>query len=221
MLRRKFLIFSLLLFVIACAVCAATFFAVMSVRTAEHFEPSATPVRTEANSNTAATPPVPAPLSPSAAQSACPVQTVKAIVNGTSLSGFISPGQTVTFLAGYYDCHEPARDDVAIYRYGTVAADDLLIKIIKGIPGDAVSLQKAGGSWNILVNGEPLRTTVGILYAIAGKTFDTFSRYVNDASGTVPQGEYLILGNLPAGSRDSTQFGFVPKADLIGKVISE
>ena len=164
---------------------------------------------------TAATP----SFSSSTSQSACPVRPAEMTVTGTSLSGFISPGAKVTVLDGYYACHEPERNDVVIYLYGGAAANDPVIKIVKGVPGDKVSFGKAGGSWNILVNGEPLRTTTGIPYAITGEIFDIFSRYVNEAKGVVPSGEYLLLGNLPAGSIDSTRFGFVPKDGLVGKVI--
>jgi signal peptidase I len=164
---------------------------------------------------------VPVALPSSAPQGVCPVQVRKVTVSGTSLSGFIAPGSAVTVLAGYYACRDPKPGDVVIYLYGGPAANDPLIKIVKGIQGDAVSFQKAGGAWNILVNGAPLVTTAGIPYAITGQVFETFSRYVNDVKGIIPPDEYLILGNLPAGSIDSTRFGFVEKRDLVGKVIIE
>jgi signal peptidase I len=164
----------------------------------------------------------------SASDGVCPVQEKKVTVVGTSLSGFIASGTEVMVLAGYYACHDPKPGDVVIYFYGGLGANDPLIKIVKGIPGDAVSFQKAGslsakasataGAWNILVNGKPLRTTTGIPYAIAGQGFEGFLAYVNAAKGVIPPDEYMILGNLPAGSIDSTKFGFVQKQDLVGKV---
>jgi signal peptidase I len=161
---------------------------------------------------------VPVVSSSSALQGICPIEEKKVTVVGTSLSGFIEPGTILTVLGGYYACHDPKPGDVVIYFYGGLTANDPLIKIVKGIPGDIVSLRKKGGSWNILVNGKPLQTTSGIPYAIAQQGFDSFSAYVNAAKGIIPPDEYMILGNLPAGSIDSTKFGFVRKQDLVGKV---
>ncbi|MGC8776311.1 MAG: S26 family signal peptidase, partial [Minisyncoccia bacterium] len=76
-----------------------------------------------------------------------------------------------------------------------------------------------GSVWNIFVNNELLKTTAGIPYAINERTFTVFSQYINAVNGIVPQNEYLILGNLPAGSNDSLHFGFAQKKDLIAKVI--
>jgi signal peptidase I len=156
----------------------------------------------------------------STSQNECPVRTKETTVTGNSLSGLIAPGQTVTVLLGYYSCHDPQRNDVVIYRYGSASVGESLVKIVKAVPGDAVSLKKVGGSWNILVNGLPLRTTAGIPYALNASVFGTFSYYVDEANGIIPPDSYMLLGNLPAGSIDSTRFGFVKKEDLAGKVVN-
>ncbi len=148
-------------------------------------------------------------------QDTCPVQVGRVTVHGNSLSGFITPGQVVEALIGYYACHNPQRGDIVVYLYG----NEPIIKIIKAVPGDIVSLKKAGGSWNIVVNGALLQTTVGIPYAINNEVFNMFSRYVAEVNGIIPPDIYMILGNLPAGSVDSTYFGFVRKQDLVGKII--
>lgn len=161
---------------------------------------------------------LPVPLSslpPVAYKGECLVQPEKVTVKGYSLSGFIMPEETVNVLMGYYDCHEPQRGDVVIYLYGSEA----LIKIVEAVSGDKIELVKNGGSWNIDINGEPLKTTVGIPYAINESVFNVFSRYVDGVNGVLPTDTYMILGNLPAGSIDSTHFGFVRKQSLIGKVL--
>ena len=42
--------------------------------------------------------------------------------------------------------------------------------------------------------------------------------YEKDYQGVIPAGAFLILGNAPGGSLDSTQFGLVSQEDLEGKV---
>jgi hypothetical protein len=44
------------------------------------------------------------------------------------------------------------------------------------------------------------------------------SLYEKDYKGIIPEDAYLILGNLPQGSLDSSHFGLVGKKDILGKV---
>ena len=161
-------------------------------------------------------------------------------VRGESLSGVIEPGTQIEVLLGYYACHAPARNDIVIYRYG--GDPDPLIKIVRGIPGDVFELKKEGQIWRIMINENVLTTSGGAPYALDDRGYRMLSLYVPDTTPRtittstttntsttvttsityrttqIPPNTYLILGNLPNGSTDSTRFGLVDKSDIIGKV---
>jgi signal peptidase I len=152
----------------------------------------------------------------------CKFTPIKLRVIGNSLAGFIASGTIVTVFPGYYNCNNPLRDDIVIYIHGNPnLPDPFLIKIIKGLPGDKISFKKSEqGAWNIFINNQILKTTNNIPYTLNEETYNIFSNYVNEANGVIPENHYLILGNLPSGSNDSINFGFIEKKDLLGKVIS-
>jgi signal peptidase I len=146
----------------------------------------------------------------------CQIQIKKVKIQGNSLTGLFFSGQIIPAYFNYYNCYNPERGDIIIFKYG----NEFLIKIIKGLPGDKISFRQVeGGAWNVLINNQVLKTTTNIPYAIIGQTFNQFLQYVNEAGGTIPENKYLILGNIPSGGLDSFKFGFVDKEDLIAKAI--
>lgn len=148
----------------------------------------------------------------------CPTTTVTKTVHGSSLSGFIENGQTIRVREGYYACNEVKRDDIVIYRY---AGTSQLIKVVKGIPGDTFELQPVKtGRYYILVGGKVAQNSKQQPYVVGPDEYKMLSLYVRDYKGVIPKDAYLILGNLPGGSTDSTEFGLVGRKDLIGKVTS-
>lgn len=148
----------------------------------------------------------------------CPTTTVSKTVRGSSLSGFIENGQTIKVREGYYACNEVKRDDIVIYRY---AGTSQIIKVVKGIPGDTFELRAIRpGRYNILIGGVVAQNSKNEPYLIGPDEHKMLSLYVRDYKGVIPKDAYLILGNLPGGSTDSTEFGLVGRKDLIGKVTS-
>jgi signal peptidase I len=139
-------------------------------------------------------------------------------IKGASLQGIVSGGQQVRSELGYYDCHDILRGDLVEYAYGQ-ALDAPVVKIVKGIPGDRwrVYAQKNGLSV-IEVNGELLATSDGSLYELDERRGRLLNLYVNDYNGVIPKDAYLILGNLPNGTIDSSAFGLVAKTDILGRV---
>jgi len=150
---------------------------------------------------------------------ACIKETKEMIVRGDSLSGVIEDGATVKILFGVYDCNPVERGDIVIYKYAGNA--DPIIKIIRAVSGDGFKLNKAknGAGWNILVNGEVLKNSKGEDYIIDDRGYRLLALYERDYEGIIPDGGYLILGNLSSGSTDSTQFGLVAKGGILGKVV--
>lgn len=139
----------------------------------------------------------------------------KKIVQGDSLSGLIEPGSTVNVFLGYYKCNEIRRGDIIAYNYS--GDRDPIVKVAKGLPGDKFHLQEVNGGWNILINGETARNSQNQPYILGGKSYEMLSLYERDYKGIIPADAYLILGNLAAGSLDSTHFGLAGKNDILGK----
>jgi signal peptidase I len=139
------------------------------------------------------------------------------IVSGTSLSGVLEPGTKIKILYNYYQCHIAQREDIIVFQ------PDLelnpVVKIIKGLPGDALALRGDGKNWNILVNGEILKTSTGDAYQVNDQAFQMLSLYIRDYQGKIPPKAHLLLGNAISGSLDSTKFGLIDISDIIGKVV--
>jgi signal peptidase I len=146
----------------------------------------------------------------------CPIKIEEKIVRGNSLEPLIKDGETIEILFGYYDCHPIERNDIVIYFYA--GNKNPIIKIIKGIPGDKFSLKKTNNGWYILINGEILKNSENQPYILDDQGYRLLSLYEKDYKGIIPEDAYLILGNLPQGSLDSSHFGLVGKKDILGKV---
>ena len=146
----------------------------------------------------------------------CPIKIEEKIVRGNSLEPLIKDGETIEVLFGYYDCHPIERNDIVIYFYA--GNENPIIKIIKGITGDKFSLKKTNNGWYILINGEILKNSENQPYIFDDQGYRLLSLYEKDYKRIIPEDAYLILGNLPQGSLDSSHFGLVGKKDILGKV---
>jgi signal peptidase I len=152
----------------------------------------------------------------------CAVTNSPEAISDDSMKGILSDGQKVTVLTNYYACHDVARGDIVVYNY----PGNPLVRKVMGMPGDTFGLQASGSGsggpsnssqgWNITIDGQVLKNAQGAAYLIADNRM--ISYYAESYHGTIPAGAYLILGNDPAGSNDSTAFGLVAKEDFLGKV---
>lgn len=151
-------------------------------------------------------------------EAACAVKKEVRTVKGESLDGIIAPGADVTLLRNYYDCHKVERGDIVAYDFS--GNEDPLVKRALGLPGDRFAVKNgSGGAKGIFINGIELRTTRAAPYSLTENVARILELYERDYGGTIPADAYLILGNLPQGTVDSTQFGLVSGDDLIGKIV--
>lgn len=150
------------------------------------------------------------------AEKNCMVVKIKETVQGNSMNEIFKDGQEITILRGYYHCNEVKRDDIVIYPY---AGNPIpIVKSVKAVPGDRFELKKDKmGYWNIVVNGKILVTSDNTPYALPETKSKMLALYADSYKNIVPEDAYIILGNLPGGTLDSTQFGLVNKVDFIGK----
>ncbi len=146
---------------------------------------------------------------------ACPVRIKTEIVQGNSLTGIVGDQGRVEVSYGYYRCHEINRDDVVVYRFSGSA--EPLLKIVKGVPGDAFALVRAPGGFNLLINGAVQTNSGAQPYLFDLNRAKLLSLYIRDYQGIIPPRAYLILGNQREGTLDSSRFGLVSQGDIIGK----
>ncbi len=169
---------------------------------------SSSDIITNPTENITSTPP-----SPSAN---CKIQEISDTVSGGSMSGIVEDGQKITVLKNYYSCNEVKRNDVVIYNYA--GNPDPLIKIVRAIPGDKWTIKLDSQGYEIIVNGNPLKTSRGEIYQIPTGRIQILKLY-SVSYPIIPANTYLILGNLSEGSIDSVRFGLIGKSDIVGKVI--
>ena len=145
----------------------------------------------------------------------CPVSSKEMTVRGSSMYPFIKPDETVQALFGYYNCYDVSRNDVVLYSYS--GNKNLLIKSVKGIPGDQWNLREENGTYEIVVNGVSLLNSEGKPYEIPRSSAKILQLYTKDYP-VIPADTYLLLGDETGGSVDSTRFGLISKSDIMAKV---
>jgi len=105
-----------------------------------------------------------------------------------------------------YHFQNPQRGDIVVFNPTAELRrqnfKDAFIKRVIGTPGDTIQVR----SGTVFVNDQPITESY-----IAQKPNYEFGPV------TVPQGQYLVLGDNRNNSYDSHYWGFVPKENLIGR----
>lgn len=124
----------------------------------------------------------------------------------------IPSGSVVTQIRGYYTASQAVkRGDIVTFRIPTEKR--LLVKRVVAIPGDKVALVDR----LLYVNAEQVKTSKGIEYKIDSDFLGAMLKL----TPIVPSGTVLVLAERRRGSMDSSRFGYVPIANLVGKVMLE
>ena len=137
-------------------------------------------------------------------------------VRGKSLHPLLSSGDSVSIIRSN-DTTDLKTDDIIACRFsGSV---NPLIKIIKGQPGDHWELVKQEDidAYEIKVNGQVLVTSEGKHYSIPEPRSKMIKLYAENYP-VIPEDTYLVLGNRPEGTLDSTRFGLIHGRQIIGRV---
>jgi len=134
-------------------------------------------------------------------------------VVGTSLMPRIANGATVDAIVGVDCAFTPARGNVVLFVSGAQSVP--LAKVVAAEPGDRWSVTDNGG---VLVNEAEIRNSSDVAYRLDVPRASMLRLYEAAYNGVIPPDSYLLLGERREGSLDSSQFGLVHRADVIGKI---
>lgn len=128
---------------------------------------------------------------------------------------------------------EPDRGDVMVFRYPENPEINFIKRVV-GLPGDTVDVQGK----KLTINGKPIKQilqdenhqaqdsgqgypSLRYLEELGDISHDILirrgSRGGRSFNGTIPQGQYFVLGDNRDNSRDSRYWGFVPEENLVGR----
>lgn len=128
-------------------------------------------------------------------------------VDGTSMEPNLHNTELILVDKWTYLFRAPARGDVIVFQAPPHKELDYVKRVI-GIPGDIITIRNT----TVIVNGVTLKE----IYVDPRNQGNLFaSKNITDLK--VPDDSYFVLGDNRAVSSDSRDWGFVPKANIIGR----
>lgn len=104
---------------------------------------------------------------------------------------------------------EPKRGDVVVFKAPTDESKDFIKRVI-AVPGDTVMVK----DMKVYLNGEILDESS----YLSDTVITPSGQFLEEGKTvTVPEGQYLVMGDNRPHSSDSREWGLLPKEDLIGK----
>ena len=106
---------------------------------------------------------------------------------------------------------KPERGDIIVFASPETPKKDFVKRLI-ALEGETVEIKDG----KIFINGKKIDSPAPLN---SNYYFNRGNYGKEDIAVTVPEGFYFTLGDNSANSRDSRYWGFVPKSNLIGKVV--
>jgi signal peptidase I len=128
-------------------------------------------------------------------------------VDGTSMEPNLHNGELILVDKWTYLFRSPARGDVIVFVAPPHPSMDYVKRVI-GVPGDIITIRNT----IVIVDGITLNET----YVDPRNQGNLFANK-NITNQVVPPDDYFVLGDNRAVSSDSRDWGFVPKANIIGR----
>ena len=125
------------------------------------------------------------------------------------MSGTLHHSEFVLVNKLAYIRSEPAHGDIIVFNYPENPSEQFVKRII-AIPGDSIEIRQG----SVYVNGKVLNEP----YVSRGAQIAGFTERDVLPLRTVPSGAYFVMGDNRRGSRDSREWGFLPRKFIVGKV---
>ena len=132
---------------------------------------------------------------------------------GHSMSGSLKFGVSYTVIDHYYSIFQPKRGDIIKYSlpFKTENTDARFISRIIGLPGETIKVQ--GG--HVYIDGSILEEN----YVFEGEVTREGSFLREAQAVTIPEKNYVIMGDKRSRSSDSREWGFITTENMHGKLI--
>lgn len=130
-------------------------------------------------------------------------------VKGASMDNTFKSGDYILTSKISYKFEQPKRGDIVVFKSPKNPDIDFIKRII-GLPGNHVKIQNG----DVVVDGAALDEKY--ITARTGLMENGFMR--EGVEVVVPEGYIFVMGDNRPRSSDSREFGFIPEADIIGRV---
>lgn len=130
------------------------------------------------------------------------ISTARVRIDGYAMGTTLPNGSYVLADRQAYQQDEPKRGDIVIFQTPSSPNQDLLKRII-GLPGEVVSIDQG----QVSINGTPINEPY-----ISEKPLYT-------GEWKIPEGQYFVLGDNRNNSKDSHQWGTLPRKYIIAKAV--
>lgn len=128
-------------------------------------------------------------------------------VDGTSMEPNLHNTELILVDKWTYLFRSPARGDVIVF-IAPPHPDMDYVKRIVALPGDVITIRNT----TVIVDGVTLNETY-----VDPKNQGNLFAYKNITNLKIPPNDYFVLGDNRAVSSDSRDWGFVPRANIIGR----
>ena len=135
---------------------------------------------------------------------ALPKDTV--IIRGASMAPCLQNGQKVEVR---YKDFEISKDSIVVFKH----KNKTITKRVVALPNDKFSIMKKDKCYQLKINNKVQKTLSEKNYCFERKMIS----YLSEAyKNKIPKLSYLVLGEVPSGSEDSSLFGLIEKKQIIG-----
>jgi signal peptidase I len=143
-------------------------------------------------------------------------------VSGRSMTGLVEDGEMLTAEFGQYDCQPVMRGDWVLYRFGNARS---YVKVVRGLFPDRFAVEPIVNDqgddepgWLIFLNGKRLTTSTGEPFRLEPHKGAQLRDEEQMYNGKIPLGKFLIMGNRPEGTHDSSWYGLVNRNQLLARL---
>ena len=123
-------------------------------------------------------------------------------VDGLSMNPTLQNGEYVLVSRLSYMTGEPQRGDIIVFSFPVDQSQDLIKRVI-GLPGETITIRNN----EVLIDGRKLEEP----YIAQSPVYS--------GEWTVGEGQLFVLGDNRNDSKDSHQWGLLPKENVIGKAM--